>query len=102
MSVKRKSSSDIWIHFTKKTGDFNLATCKYCASDISRGGKNAVYKGFTTSNLWAHVVILFTSLPLLLSVLFRKNNRNRNRTIIVLIIVIVIVIAKVVIVSSLV
>lgn len=52
--VKRRNTSDVWKHFTEKTSDVNIATCKYCASDISRGGKNAVQKGFTTSNMWAH------------------------------------------------
>ncbi|GLV43843.1 Boundary element-associated factor of 32kD [Carabus blaptoides fortunei] len=55
LKLKRKDTSEVWRHFTKKAGNFNIATCKYCASDISRGGKNAVHKGFTTSNMWAHV-----------------------------------------------
>lgn len=31
------------------------ARCRYCACELSRGGKNASIKGFTTTALWTHV-----------------------------------------------
>ncbi|CAG4958463.1 unnamed protein product [Colias eurytheme] len=31
------------------------ARCRYCARELSRGGKNASIKGFTTTALWTHV-----------------------------------------------
>jgi hypothetical protein len=33
----------------------NKADCRYCKAVNSRGGKNAASKGFTTTNMWAHM-----------------------------------------------
>jgi hypothetical protein len=53
--VKRTETSELWKYFTKKMDDINKAACRYCKAVISRGGKNAASKGFTTTNMWAHV-----------------------------------------------
>jgi len=58
MSMPHKSkreSSDIWKYFTKTSATAATATCKFCNASISRGGKNASIKGFSTSNLWNHL-----------------------------------------------
>lgn len=54
-SRNRQEVSDVWKHFVKVAEAPNKAKCKYCNRHISRGGKNAVVKGYTTSNMWAHV-----------------------------------------------
>jgi hypothetical protein len=53
--VKRTETSEIWKYFTKKMVDINKAVCRYCKAVNSRGGKNAASKGFTTTNMWAHM-----------------------------------------------
>jgi hypothetical protein len=53
--MSKRQASDIWKHFIKVTDNVNKAKCTYCGSEISRGGQNAAAKGFTTSNMWAHV-----------------------------------------------
>lgn len=54
-SKNKPERSDVWRHFIKVPENPNKARCKYCNREISRGGKNAGIKGYTTTNMWAHV-----------------------------------------------
>lgn len=53
--TRRRETSDIWKYFSKTCETSSFAVCKFCNASISRGGKNAVIKGFTTTNLWNHL-----------------------------------------------
>lgn len=53
--TRKRETSDIWKYFTKTSAVAATATCKFCNASISRGGKNASIKGFSTSNLWNHL-----------------------------------------------
>lgn len=52
---KKQEHSPIWKHFSKSQDLQNKAICKYCKADVSRGGQNALAKGFTTTNMWHHM-----------------------------------------------
>lgn len=53
--TRKRETSDIWKYFTKTSAAAAIAICKFCNASISRGGKNASTKGFSTSNLWNHL-----------------------------------------------
>lgn len=53
--TRKREISNVWKYFTKASDAATSAVCKSCDAKISRGGKNASVKGFSTSNLWNHL-----------------------------------------------
>ncbi|XP_030385355.1 uncharacterized protein LOC115632366 isoform X2 [Scaptodrosophila lebanonensis] len=47
--------SSVWQHYDINPECENLAICRHCGSNISRGGASSNLKGTNTTNLWTHL-----------------------------------------------